>query len=92
MDARIYLRGSVAMTPKNTGDRPDRLLRQGDRRSVAPGRPINGVAILLPLAFALHLPAESALILLWRRSTSAVNMAAESRQYCSIVPEDAAPL
>ena len=26
--------------------------------------PINGVAILLPLAFALHLPAESALILL----------------------------
>ena len=26
--------------------------------------PINGVAILMPLAFALHLPAESALILL----------------------------
>ena len=62
---RIYLSQgfAVAMTPK-TGDRPDRLLRRDDRRSVAGLGPINGVAILLPLAFALHLPAESALILL----------------------------
>lgn len=45
-------------------DRPDRLLCRDDRRPAAGLGPINGVAILLPLAFALHLPAESALILL----------------------------
>ena len=55
---------AVAMTPGNllialTG------CFIGTIVGVLPGLgPINGVAILMPLAFALHLPAESALILL----------------------------
>lgn len=47
--------------------------------------PINGVAILLPLAFALHLPAESALILLATVYID-VSMAAGSPPYCSTSP------
>ncbi len=55
---------AVAMTPQNllialTG------CFIGTIVGLLPGLgPINGVAILMPLAFALHLPAESALILL----------------------------
>ena len=55
---------SVAMTPENL------MIALigcfiGTIVGLLPGLgPINGVAILMPLAFALHLPAESALILL----------------------------
>lgn len=55
---------AVAMTPENL------LIALigcfiGTIVGLLPGLgPINGVAILMPLAFALHLPAESALILL----------------------------
>ena len=66
MDTWIYLSQgfAVAMTPENL------LIALigcfvGTIVGLLPGLgPINGVAILLPLAFALHLPAESALILL----------------------------
>lgn len=66
MDIWIYLSQgfAVAMTPTNL------LIALigcfvGTIVGLLPGLgPINGVAILLPLAFALHLPAESALILL----------------------------
>lgn len=66
MDTWLYLLQGfeVALTPQN-------LLVAligcfvGTIIGLLPGLgPINGVAILLPLAFALHLPAESALILL----------------------------
>lgn len=66
MDTWIYLSQgfAVAMTPEN----PVIALIGcfvGTIVGLLPGLgPINGVAILLPLAFALHLPAESALILL----------------------------
>ncbi len=55
---------AVAMTPEKSADCPYRLLYRHHRRLTAGTRAINGVAILMPLAFALHLPAESALILL----------------------------
>ena len=66
MDTWIYLSQgfAVAMTPTNL------MIALigcfvGTIVGLLPGLgPINGVAILLPLAFALHLPAESALILL----------------------------
>ena len=66
MDIWIYLSQgfAVAMTP---GNLTIALIGcfVGTIVGLLPGLgPINGVAILLPLAFALHLPAESALILL----------------------------
>lgn len=65
MDTRIYLSQgfAVAMTPENTVIALIGCF-VGTIVGLLPGLgPINGVAIL-PLAFALHLPAESALILL----------------------------
>jgi putative tricarboxylic transport membrane protein len=66
MDTWIYFSQgfAVAMTP---GNLMIALIGcfVGTIVGLLPGLgPINGVAILLPLAFALHLPAESALILL----------------------------
>jgi len=66
MDTWIYLSQgfAVAMTPENLVIALIGCF-VGTIVGLLPGLgPINGVAILLPLAFALHLPAESALILL----------------------------